>query len=194
MTTKSSSELRFECVKCGECCRQTDMIVTVTASDILKLMFGLGFNSGEVLRALDFYVLRNDDLSPDGLREIPQVKTERGLAYVALKKMEDGSCVFLKDNLCMIHSIRPMVCSSFPFVFSEREEEVTWSLHSKKNICPGLGQGEMITSEMLLDMSKEPIDEIATFRKIVSIWNNRVVTHTAEGFIEYLIKQVSKDT
>lgn len=30
-----------------------------------------------------------------------------------LKKNEDGSCIYLKDNKCSIHSIRPNACRDF---------------------------------------------------------------------------------
>ncbi len=170
------------------------MIVTVTASDILKLVFGLGLNEDDILRALDFYILNDDQLIPNGLRDIPKVKTERGFAYVALKKMEGYSCIFLKDDLCMIHPLRPMVCSSFPFVFSEHDGSISWSLHVKQEICPGIGEGEIITDELLLEMSEEPIDELATFAKIVNIWNDSCEAHSASGFIRFLIEKSSKGT
>jgi Fe-S-cluster containining protein len=183
-------ELRFECTKCGDCCRQKDMIVTLTASDILKLAIGLGFTSNELLHALDFYVMEKGKSIPDGFRDIPRIKTERGMAYVALKKLDDSSCVFLKDNLCMIHKIRPMVCSSFPFVFSKQNDEVSWSLHAKRDICPGIGEGNLITKEDLISMSHEPLESLEMYGEIAKIWNDSDMAHTAEGFLEFLLTKL----
>src|SRR3989344_7662545 len=39
---------------------------------------------------------------------------------VFLKQKEDGSCIYLKDNLCSIHTKRPKVCMEF---FCDPEEE-----------------------------------------------------------------------
>ncbi|MBN2789970.1 MAG: YkgJ family cysteine cluster protein [Candidatus Delongbacteria bacterium] len=38
-----------------------------------------------------------------------------------LKKKDDGSCVYLKDNKCAIYSKRPQVCRDF-FCGSEKKE------------------------------------------------------------------------
>ena len=183
-------ELRFECTKCGECCRQRDMVVTLTASDILKLAIGLGFTGNELLHALDFYVIEKGKSIPDGFRNIPRIKTERGMAYVALKKLDDSSCVFLKDDLCMIHKIRPMVCSSFPFVFSKQNDTVSWSLHVKRGICPGIGEGNRMTKEELISMSHEPLESLEMYRAIAKIWNESDIAHTAEGFVEFILTKL----
>ena len=88
------------------------------------MSFSLGFSVDETLRALDFYVVPGGQEIPEGLKEIPSINTERGPAWVALKKMNGAECVFLKDSLCMIHRIRPSVCVSFPFVFKDGDGEL----------------------------------------------------------------------
>ena len=144
-------QIQFECTKCGACCREDSLLVTVTGRDIARISQGLGLDSNEVIRALDFYLVSGED-TPEGLRDIPPVNTEHGLAYVALKKLENGDCVFLKDNLCMIHAIRPGVCMSFPFVFWDEGDENTWGLSAKKEICPGLGEGPVVDVSELREL------------------------------------------
>ena len=62
------------------------------------------------------------------------MKTEQGTAYVALKKLDDGSCVFLDNNLCLIHPIRPAVCASFPFVFRRDDDEIVSTMILQSSI------------------------------------------------------------
>ena len=43
---------------------------------------------------------------------------EKGAVF--LKQKDDGSCIYLKDNLCSIHTKRPKVCREF---YCDSEEE-----------------------------------------------------------------------
>jgi len=63
--------------------------------------------------------------------------------YVYLmRKTFDGKCVFLKDNLCAVYEMRPLICRFYPFnldnlgnhnyVFSYTEE------------CPDIGSGPQL--------------------------------------------------
>ncbi|MGY5854282.1 MAG: YkgJ family cysteine cluster protein [Candidatus Thorarchaeota archaeon] len=181
--------IHFECLQCGACCKQVDMIVTVTSRDIARLSIGLGLTAKELLKALDFYVLPEGQTIPDGLRQIPQVKTEQGRAYVALKKLEDGSCVFLDNNLCLIHPIRPAVCASFPFVFRAENNELVWSVHAKQEICPGLKEGPAILHSDLLDLSREPLTDFGHFQEVAKKWNTEDKEHTALGYVETVLSE-----
>jgi Fe-S-cluster containining protein len=141
LTQKSDSGvgIHFECIKCGACCRHENMIVTLTGRDLVKLSQNMGLSSKDLLRAVDFYILRKDEQVPIGLRNVPSILTERGMAYIALKKIDEGSCIFLKDDLCMIHTYRPAACRAFPFVFEMDNDGIAWGLSALKDICPGLG-------------------------------------------------------
>ncbi|MHA1289761.1 MAG: YkgJ family cysteine cluster protein, partial [Candidatus Thorarchaeota archaeon] len=109
----------FECTKCGACCRDEYLLVTVTGSDIVKIGAVLGLGPNEILKALDFHIVSDGMTTPVGLERMSSVATERGLAFMALKKMDNDDCIFLKEDLCMIHPVRPLVCKSFPFTFDE---------------------------------------------------------------------------
>jgi len=175
---------RFQCKKCGTCCRTAEILVTVTDSDILRISQTLGLTAAEILKALDFYVLESNIPTPIGLERIPSIITERGKAYVALKKMENGDCIFLKDDECMIHPIRPMVCRAFPFVFNESKGELSWGFSSKKRICPGLGVGPRVSEEELIHLAKEILTDIKNYQIFADSWNRRSSPKTALGFVQ----------
>ncbi len=182
------TETRFECLKCGVCCKQPNIIITVTGHDIVRLSRGLNLSSKELMRALDFYLLENTELVPEGLRDIPAVMTERGLAYVALKKLEDASCVFLSDDLCLIHPIRPSSCVTFPFTFRMDSGAMMWGLSAKKEICPGIGRGEIVSELELYRMASPVLEELAIFSEFVRDWNTREQNPTAQGFIQAVLE------
>ena len=182
----ADDEIQFECTKCGACCREDSLLVTVTGRDIARISIGLGLGPSEVIRAFDFY-LKQSTQSPKGLRDIPAIRTEKGFAYIALKKLENGDCVFLKDNLCMIHTIRPAVCMSFPFVFSDDSGEKTWGLSAMKDICPGLGTGPKVEVSNLLKLATMVLKELHMFKEFAEQWNKDEKKPTAKRIIERIL-------
>lgn len=179
--------IKFECTQCGACCRQNELLVTLTARDAYSLASALGLSAENLLRAVDFYVLKKDDKSPEGLLHIPQVKTEKGPAYLALRKLEDGSCIFLKDDLCMIHIVRPSVCRSFPFVFRRKSGELTWGLSAMKEICPGLGTGKEHTEAELNELGRMVLEDLEIYSEFAEDWNSAFDNLTALGLIEAIL-------
>jgi Fe-S-cluster containining protein len=151
------------------------------------MSFSLGLSVDDTLRAIDFYVVPAGQEVPDGLKGIPTVKTERGPAWVALKKLDGEKCVFLKENLCMIHRIRPSVCISFPFVFKEEDGEFEWGLSAKKEICPGLGIGSEVEPAELEATAVSVLEDIREFTDFVKEWNENNKDGTARGFLEAVL-------
>ncbi|MHA2132321.1 MAG: YkgJ family cysteine cluster protein [Candidatus Thorarchaeota archaeon] len=187
-----SSGVRFECTKCGACCRQDELLVTVTASDIARLGVGLGLNAIELTRALDFYILDDDESVPDGLHHIPRISTEKGLAYVALRKLENGDCVFLNDDLCMVHPIRPAVCRSFPFTFRKGGKDLMWGLSAMKEICPGLGEGEEVSICFLHELSREVLSSMDAYDLVSEEWNKTGPEYSAVDYVIFVLEKLSK--
>lgn len=151
------------------------------------MSFSLGFSVDETLRALDFYIVPTGQEIPEGLKEIPTVNTERGPAWLALKKMNGNECVFLKDSLCMIHRIRPAVCVSFPFVFEEGDGELEWGLSAKKEICPGIGTGPEIEPAELEAAAMSVLEDLREFKEFVKEWNANNEDGTARSFVEAVL-------
>ncbi|MHA1939665.1 MAG: YkgJ family cysteine cluster protein [Candidatus Thorarchaeota archaeon] len=181
------TEVHFECTQCGACCRQEGLLVTVTGHDIARLSVFLGLSASETLRALDFYVLSETDDAPIGMRDISTVRTENGRAYAAIRKLENNECIFLSDDLCMIHQIRPGVCKSFPFVFHEKDGSTTWGLSAMKEICPGLNTGPEVTTGELEDVSLPVLRELSTYLEFASEWNEKEASPTVLSLIETML-------
>ena len=178
---------RFECTKCGACCRDENLIVTVTGSDIVRIAAVLELNPNEMLKALDFYVVSDDESIPVGLEKFPSIATEGGLSFIALKKMENGECVFLKDQLCMIHPVRPVVCRSFPFVFDDSDGQRTWGLSAKKEICPGLRTGPQVSEIEITELANSILPEIQIYREFAKEWNDNQISPTALDLLKIII-------
>jgi len=178
----------FECTKCGACCRDESLLVTVTGSDIVKIAAVLGIGPNDILKALDFYIVTDGVQIPVGLEKISSVATEHGLAFMALKKMENGDCVFLKDNLCMIHPVRPLVCRSFPFVFNDSNGQRSWGLSAKKEICPGLGIGPQVSEPEIEELADRILPGMQIYKEFAEEWNEG---QTSPTVLELLIKILS---
>ncbi len=179
--------LRFECTKCGACCRDENLLVTVTGGDIVRIAAVLGLSPNEMLKSLDFYVVSNDESIPVGLERFPSVATESGLSYIALKKMENGECVFLKEHLCMIHPVRPVVCRSFPFVFDDSDGQRAWGLSAKKEICPGLGTGPQVSEIEIAELADSILPDIQIYREFAKEWNDNQISPTALDLLKTII-------
>ncbi len=192
MSTKDTDEsienefTQFECTKCGACCREDSMLITVTGHDIARISTALGLSPEETMRALDFYVVDKLKKIPVGLLGIPSPNTERGPTFIALKKMENGDCIFLKDDRCMIHTLRPIVCRSFPFVFKVNEGERRWGLSAVKHICPGLGVGSKVSHKEMENLSMLVLESIQIYREFTDEWNS-LPTNTAQELIRTIL-------
>lgn len=190
LTQKSGSDtgLNFECIKCGACCRHENLIVTLTGRDIANLSKSLGLSSKDLLRAFDFYILQNDESPPIGLRNIPSLKTEGGMAYIALKKLDEGDCIFLKDNLCMVHSFRPSACKSFPFIFEKQDDGLAWGLSALREICPGLGNGPAVIIGEVEELGISVREDLEIYQEFADDWNNNQDYPTATSLLEKILQ------
>ncbi|GAB4319864.1 MAG: hypothetical protein Kow0059_14030 [Candidatus Sumerlaeia bacterium] len=90
---------RFRCRNCGNCCRGGGT-VSITAEEAERIRRSLGIGRREFLRRFArphrrAFVLRD---RPGPLRE----------------------CIFLEDNRCLIHSVKPVQCRDFPHRWRDR--------------------------------------------------------------------------
>ena len=83
---------RFKCLRCNECCRQPG-----------------------------FVYLRHDDadriagfLKMEARDFIDQFCDLEERRYLVLKKYPDEACIFLDENGCKIHPVKPGQCKDFP--------------------------------------------------------------------------------
>lgn len=187
---EDEAQPRFECTKCGACCRDEFLLVTVTGGDIVKISAILGLGAEDLLKALDFYITSEAATVPIGLERIPSIATERGLAFMALKKMENGDCIFLKEDLCMIHPVRPLVCRSFPFVFNESDGERTWGISAKEEICPGLGTGPQISETDLEELADGILPGMQLYREFAKEWNETQTNPTVLNLVTAILADI----
>jgi Fe-S-cluster containining protein len=59
-----------------------------------------------------------------------------------MRKTSDGKCTFLKDNLCTIYSIRPLICRFYPFRLDDLGNQKY--IFSYTEECPGVGSGPQL--------------------------------------------------
>jgi Fe-S-cluster containining protein len=59
-----------------------------------------------------------------------------------MKKIEDEKCIFLKNDLCSIYKMRPLVCMFYPFELKEAENGRCAFAYTDE--CPAIGKGSQL--------------------------------------------------
>ncbi len=122
--------LRFECQRCGSCCRGEPGVVWMTKKEAKNISVSMGVSIE--LFTKNYLRLINGRIS--------------------LLEHDDGDCV-MYDNGCKIYETRPRQCKTFPYWSSNLENETEWK--EQKKTCPGIGKGNLRTSEEI-DSSLRP--------------------------------------
>ena len=118
--------IRFKCVKCGICCGNTQ--------ERTRHILLLDEEADEI-------TLATNQLISDFASEIENKTPYR---YEMKKTGEDGKCVFLTRNRCIIYSKRPLICRFYPFGLATTRQRKT-VYYTKE--CPGIGKGETLREE-----------------------------------------------
>lgn len=109
----TTSPDKFTCTRCGNCCRGTGYVYVST---------------DEVDRIAAQLELPTDDFLET------YCETHRG--HLVLKSQKNQDCIFLEDNLCRVHDVKPDQCRKWPFWRSVVE---TYSgFRHAKSYCEGL--------------------------------------------------------
>ena len=105
--------MQFECVQCGNCCRQRGAL-RFLRSDVERISDYLGLTFEEFCDRYDVTTLQN---------ELYFIETS-------------GDCIFLDDeNRCSVHEVKPFFCSNYiPFVDNPGTPIY--------GLCQGIGQGK----------------------------------------------------
>ena len=110
--------LRFECSQCGNCCTGSPGYVWVTTDDMERIA--------------DFLKMNFDDFTRKFVRRV-------GMRFSLLEKF-NYDCTFLKrengKSMCMIYSVRPMQCRTWPFWDDNLKSPAHWERASYT--CPGM--------------------------------------------------------
>ena len=128
----SDEPFRFHCIMCGKCCVHREDIM-LTPKDLLGIAKELGMNPDEIVRTYC-----DTDIGD----------TSRFLIVRLHPTGYDKHCPLLKDNLCSVHSVKPVVCAMFPIgrVLSAsgdemKAEDITPDTVQYIFVKPGCGDG-----------------------------------------------------
>ncbi len=121
--------LKFECQRCGRCCRGEPGVVWV--------------NKTEVVGIASFLGITQEAFARNYLRSIN--------GRFSLLEYGNGDCV-MYDNGCKIYAVRPCQCRSFPFWKSNLESQSEWE--KLKKTCPGIDKGKLRILEDIQDNLK----------------------------------------
>lgn len=95
---KNIGGIPFECNKCGDCCKWEGHIY-LKSDDVKKLS--------------DFlHITINNFLS--------KYAKDVGGRMALKDKDENSECVFLKNNICEVHGVRPRQCDEYPVQYDKR--------------------------------------------------------------------------
>ncbi len=125
--------LRFECTRCGNCCRNHGdyAFVYLTDHDVSAIAQFLGLPAE---RFLERYCTRDGD-------------------WVVLR-MDEPACPFLDgENRCTIYPVRPRQCAAWPF-WTENLRRATWE-GAVKACCPGIGKGRVRPAAEIRRIARE---------------------------------------
>ena len=193
-----NNKLKFQCVHCGQCCLDQNTLVNTTYIDILRIKNGLNLTIDEVIEILGFYIF---DQAPSVYEidrmVVPPIQTERGMAFVGLKKRLNGQCFFYDKakERCSIYAFRPGFCRTFPFTFTilsdknKKKSEIN-IFYTEKGIkyCRGIGEEyPYLDLEQWIKLGREVIQELSKNNQLIKTWNSRVkikqILPTARNFI-----------
>ncbi len=91
--TKDESKVRYECTRCGACCRWAGD-VCIEDDEVSAIASFLGMSE------IDF------------INEYCRLRANRkGLSII---DAPDGACIMLVDGACRINSVKPRQCRDFP--------------------------------------------------------------------------------
>lgn len=112
-----ASDTRFECGRCGACCRTVDF-GPLTREEMDRLARAQFVQADPALRQAPLFVREDDPDDP------------LGRSTWRLARREDGACVFLDEaGRCRVHvemgrAARPLGCQAFPFVVRRTSDGV----------------------------------------------------------------------
>jgi Fe-S-cluster containining protein len=130
---------RFECQSgCTNCCRQPGEVY-LTEDDVPR-------------------IARFLDLETQEFRKRYCVEAEDGLR---LANPPDKACLFLLENGCSIHQVKPLQCRTFPFWPEHVRNRRSWKRLSQ--YCPGIGVGPVLPREDVRGQTQECCDAFPDF-------------------------------
>lgn len=179
--------LRFACIRCGNCCTDKNTLVNLTYFDILRIKNGLNLDINEVLDFLGFFVFSDKRNNVNKKKMVIEpIATEKGPAYIALLKNSLGGCYFYnsENKKCLIYKLRPNFCRTFPFSFkilgeSKLDSESLINIfytEKGKEFCPGIRKNApLIDIDYWIRIGRKTLEELENNQKLIRKWNELVI-------------------
>jgi Fe-S-cluster containining protein len=120
--------LRFQCQRCGNCCRGEPGYVWVNPEEIQNISSYLG--------------LQIEEFARKHLKRVGQ--------RLSLRELPNGDCV-MYDGGCRIYAVRPRQCSTFPFWPSNLASYEAWA--GLKRFCKGIDKGPLHTFQTIQEIA-----------------------------------------
>ena len=142
MILRYPSEVSFECIRCGLCCRDTGKRrrkIVLTSTDLRNIANITNLSTNEFCRA--------SHTAPEPFQHI--------------MRETYGACMFLgRDSTCDIYNSRPMICRCYPFLIQFDENNIVFSISAKD--CPGLSRGHKLTKQFFEKLGEEVVTNFKT--------------------------------
>lgn len=122
-----SKGLRFECARCGGCCRGEPGFVWVSPAEAIEVAGFLGETA--------------DSFHAKYLRTVGE--------RISLIEKPNGDCVFWESGIgCRVYPLRPTQCRTFPFWAANLDSPSAWEVASRR--CPGIGNGKFYSAREII--------------------------------------------
>ncbi|MFL6414228.1 MAG: YkgJ family cysteine cluster protein [Bryobacteraceae bacterium] len=116
----AENSLRFTCQPgCTRCCRVKGYVY-LSEADLVRAAAYLGLTTADFEAK---YLIRYRRL-------------------LRLRRTPQKECHFLRENGCSIHPAKPTQCRLYPFWPELVENREAWK--RERDVCPGIGKGELI--------------------------------------------------
>ncbi len=115
------NKLKFECSKCGLCCGDT--------KEKTRHILMLDSEAKEIAQATGRTIA---EFSVEVADKQPYI--------FEIKKSQEGKCVFLKDNACVIYGFRPLICRFYPFELKFNHDQDRYEFTATLE-CPAINHG-----------------------------------------------------
>ncbi len=197
-------EIRFSCTRCGNCCTDNSTLVNLTYFDIIKIKNGLNLKVDEILEIVGFYIFDRKISQKDREQLVfTPIESERGLAYIGLRKNQSGECIFYssKKKKCLIYNLRPILCQTFPLSFrilnesKDKFDQLLEIYYTRKGLdyCPGIDSNSpIIDYDYWKKLGKKTLEYLKRNTIIIEKWNKQVkaakIIPSAKSFINIILK------
>lgn len=87
-----------------------------------------------------------------GVEELAE-RIEGSEPFLYMMKKEGGRCIFLRDDLCSIYDIRPIICRFYPFRLENLGKNRYGFFYTEE--CPEIGRGPELKRGFFEELFRE---------------------------------------